>query len=105
MSAPSRKYALAVVICAALVVSVALIGLFFRLQDGANLWIFTYFPYVASAALLVTIPISLVWSIVAARQKKWAVVKSMAIAVVATIVAASGAAMATWRIMRELFPA
>jgi hypothetical protein len=105
MSTPSRKYALTVAICAALVVSVTLIGLFFRLQDGANLWVFTYFPYVASAALLLAIPIPLVWLVVAARKKKWDSVKSMAIAVIATIVAAGGAAMATWRIMRELFPA
>jgi hypothetical protein len=68
-------------------------------------WVFSYFPFVASALLLLSIPVSLVWMIVAARKKKWIVVRDLSIALAIPVLASAGTIAATWRIMRELFQA
>lgn len=105
MSPPSKKYATVLSIIAGGLVIVALIGLPFSLRDGPAFWLFTYLPYAASAALLLTIPVSLVWMIVAATKKKWGVVGHLAVATVAPLLGFAGTIVATWRIVRELFPA
>ncbi|MBX3739233.1 MAG: hypothetical protein KF715_21275 [Candidatus Didemnitutus sp.] len=105
MSSPSKKYATVLSIIAAALVIVGLVGLLFPLRDGPAFWLFTYLPYAASAALLLTIPVSLIWMIFAATKKKWGVVGHLAVATIAPLLGFAGAIAATWRIARELFPA
>jgi hypothetical protein len=91
------------VIAGSLIVFVA-IGAFMPRGERATYWIFGYLPYVVSAVFALTVPVSLVWMVIAAMKKKWNSVGHLAAAAALPVITFAATAAANWPVLKELVP-